>query len=215
VVSVTFDELVARVAALASGSGRSILGITGPPGAGKSTLAEALLAAVPGVAHVPMDGFHLADIALRAIGRLAAKGAPDTFDVGGYVALLRRLRADVEDVVYAPMFERDLEQPLAGAIAVPRAARLVITEGNYLLHWPAVRPELVEVWYCDPDPAVRMARLAARHIAFGKEPASATAWIAAVDVPNADLVEATRDRADLRIPATVLDGVPRQATSTL
>ena len=206
-----FDELVARVAALASGPGRCILGITGPPGAGKSTLAEALLAAVPGVAHVPMDGFHLADVALRAIGRLAAKGAPDTFDAGGYVALLRRLRADTEDVVYAPMFERDLEQPLAGAIAV----RLVITEGNYLLHWPAVRPELVEVWYCDLDPAVRMARLAARHIAFGKEPASATAWIAAVDVPNADLVEATRDRADLRIPAAVLDRVPRQATSTL
>jgi pantothenate kinase len=210
----TFDGLVARAVVLAAGPGRAVLGITGAPGAGKSTLAEALVAALPEVAHVPMDGFHLADVALRALGRLDAKGAPDTFDAGGYVALLRRLRADAEDVVYAPMFERELEQPLAGAIAVPRSARLVITEGNYLLHWPVVRAELAEVWFCDPDPAVRQARRAARHIAFGKEPAFASAWIAAVDEPNADLVEATRDRADLVIPATVLDALPRRATST-
>jgi pantothenate kinase len=211
-VPLTFDELVARAAALAAGPARAVLGITGAPGAGKSTLAEALLAALPDAAHVPMDGFHLADVALRALGRLDAKGAPDTFDAGGYVALLRRLRADAEDVVYAPMFERDLEQPLAGAIAVPRSARLVITEGNYLLYWPAVCAELAEVWFCDPDPAVRKARLTTRHVAFGKEPTFAMAWIAAVDEPNAELVEATRDRADLVIPATVLDALPRRAT---
>jgi pantothenate kinase len=210
----TFDALTARAAALAAGPGRAVLGITGAPGAGKSTLAEALLANLPTAAHVPMDGFHLADVALRALGRLDAKGAPDTFDAGGYVALLRRLLADAEDVVYAPMFERDLEQPLAGAIAVPRSARLVITEGNYLLHWPSVRAELAEVWFCDPDPAVRQARLTARHVAFGKAPASATAWVAAVDAPNAELVEATRDRADLIIPSTVLDGLPLHATTS-
>ena len=126
------------------------------------------------VAHVPMDGFHLADVALRRLGRLQAKGAPDTFDAGGYVALLRRLRADAEDVIYAPAFERDLEQPLAGAIAVPRAARLVLTEGNYLLvdddRWPQVRRELAEVWFCDPDPEVRMAQLIARHVAVRQGP---------------------------------------------
>ncbi len=205
----TFDELVARAAALAAGPGRAILGITGAPGSGKSTLAAALLARLPATAHVPMDGFHLADVALRALGRLDAKGAPDTFDAGGYVALLRRLRADAEDVVYAPMFERDLEQPLAGAIAVPRAARLVITEGNYLLLWPQVRPELAEVWYCDPDPAARLARLTARHVAFGKEPAFAASWVAAVDEPNAALVAACRDQADLVVPAALLDGLPR------
>ncbi len=201
----TFAELVERARALAARPGRAVLGITGSPGAGKSTLAEALLRELPGAAHVPMDGFHLADVALAALGRLDAKGAPDTFDAGGYVALLRRLRADAEDVVYAPMFERGLEQPLAGAIAVPRSARLVLTEGNYLLHWPDVRPELDEVWFCDPDPAVRTARLVARHVAFGKDPDHAASWVGSVDAPNAELVEATRDRADLIVPAAVLD----------
>jgi pantothenate kinase len=204
---VTFAELVERARALAAAPGRALLGITGSPGAGKSTLAEALLRELDDVAHVPMDGFHLADVALTALGRLDAKGAPDTFDAGGYVALLRRLRADAEETIYAPMFERDLEQPLAGAIAVPRSARLVVTEGNYLLHWPDVHAELDEVWFCAPDPAVRRERLIARHVAFGKDPGLAESWVGAVDVPNAELVEATRDRADLIVPATVMDAL--------
>jgi pantothenate kinase len=210
---ITFASLVARAAELAAGPGRAVLGVTGSPGAGKSTLVEVLLRELPAesVAHVPMDGFHLADVALRRLGRLQAKGAPDTFDAGGYVALLRRLRADTEDVIYAPAFERDLEQPLAGAIAVPRAARLVLTEGNYLLvdddRWTPVRRELVEVWFCDPDPEVRMAQLIARHVAFGKGPEQARAWVQAVDEGNADLVESTRTRADLIVPSAVLSSL--------
>jgi pantothenate kinase len=211
---ITFAHLVARAAELAAGPGRAVLGVTGSPGAGKSTLVEALLRELPAesVAHVPMDGFHLADVALRRLGRLQAKGAPDTFDAGGYVALLRRLRADAEDVIYAPAFERDLEQPLAGAIPVPRQARLILTEGNYLLvddeRWNPVRRELAEVWFCDPDPEVRMAQLVARHVQFGKDPEHARAWVQAVDEGNADLVESTRSRADLIVPADVLAALP-------
>jgi pantothenate kinase len=211
---ITLAHLVARAAELAAGPGRAVLGVTGSPGAGKSTLVEVLLRELPAesVAHVPMDGFHLADVALRRLGRLQAKGAPDTFDAGGYVALLRRLRADAEDVIYAPAFERDLEQPLAGAIAVPRQARLILTEGNYLLvddeRWNPVRRELAEVWFCDPDPEVRMAQLVARHVQFGKDPEHARAWVQAVDEGNADLVESTRSRADLIVPADVLAALP-------
>jgi pantothenate kinase len=210
-VAGSFAELVDRAGALLRRPGRAVLGIAGSPGSGKSTLAAALLAALPAgaVGHVPMDGFHLADVVLEALGRRSAKGAPDTFDAAGYLALLRRLRDPAEDVVYAPAFERDLEQPLAGAIAVAPGSGLVLTEGNYLLldggRWPAVRAELDEVWFCDPDPAVRTARLVARHVEFGKEPAAAAAWVAAVDVPNAEAVDRTRDRADLLVPGPVLD----------
>jgi pantothenate kinase len=214
-VAGSFAELLARAGALLQRPGRAVLGITGAPGAGKSTLAAALLAALPAgaVGHVPMDGFHLADVVLEALGRRSAKGAPDTFDAAGYLALLRRLRDPAEEVVYAPAFERDLEQPLAGAIAVDPSARLVLTEGNYLLlpdgRWPAVRTELDEVWFCDPDPSVRTSRLVARHVEFGKDPERAAAWVAAVDVPNAEAVDRTRTGADLLVPAAVLDEAVR------
>ena len=115
--------------ALRSGS-RRLLGIAGAPGAGKSTLAARLARELGEQAVlVPMDGFHLADAALERLGRLGRKGAPDTFDAGGYVSLLQRLRtARPQDApVWAPMFERDLEQPLAGAIEVGAEVPLVIT----------------------------------------------------------------------------------------
>ena len=141
--------------ALRSGS-RRLLGIAGAPGAGKSTLAERLVAELGERAVlVPMDGFHLADAALERLGRLTRKGAPDTFDAGGYVALLQRLRTQRpgDGPVWAPMFERELEQPLAGAIEVRAEVPLVITEGNYLLledgPFAQVRTMLDACWFVE------------------------------------------------------------------
>jgi len=194
---VRLTDLIARARGLPAGS---VLGITGAPGAGKTTLAREIVGAVPGAVQVPMDGFHLADVALEALGLRDRKGAPETFDAAGYLALLRRIRAGEPGPVYAPMFERDLEQPLAGAIAVPPGTPLVVTEGNYLLLWPEVAAELTEVWFCDPPAAVRRERLVARHVEFGKGRAEAEAWVERVDEPNARLVAGTRHRAALVVP---------------
>jgi pantothenate kinase len=180
---------------------RRIVGIAGKPGAGKTTYALAMVAASSvRAAYVPMDGFHLADATLRALGRLDRKGAPDTFDAWGYAALLRRVRTERDHVVYAPGFERDLEQPLAGTIAIPPDAELVVTEGNYLLldrpEWLAVRAEIDEVVFLETDDAVRLERLVARHVDFGKSPDEAAEWVARVDEANAALVAASAQRAD-------------------
>ncbi|EFF88156.1 kinase, partial [Streptomyces sp. e14] len=199
----TFADLLDRARSLTGGGRRALLGIAGAPGAGKSTLAERLVRALngagePWAAHVPMDGFHLADAELDRLGRRGRKGAPDTFDAAGYAALLRRLREEygTAETVYAPGFERVLEQPLAGAVPVPPAARLVVTEGNYLLldegPWARVRAELDEVWFCELDEAERVRRLVARHEEFGKGHDEAVAWVLGTDQHNADLVSATR-----------------------
>nr|WP_203615817.1 nucleoside/nucleotide kinase family protein [Streptomyces sp. SID13726] len=205
----TFDDLVTRARSLAAPDGRAVLGLAGSPGAGKTTLAERLVRALngpgePWVAHVPMDGFHLADVELDRLGLRDRKGAPETFDAAGYAALLKRLREETDDVVYAPGFERVLEQPVAGAVPVLPTARLVVTEGNYLLLWPRVRSQLDEVWFCAPDEDERLRRLIARHEEFGKSHEDAVAWVLRSDQANAELVAATRDRADLVVPATVL-----------
>ncbi|WP_189955084.1 nucleoside/nucleotide kinase family protein [Streptomyces alanosinicus] len=212
----TFDDLLVRARGLVRDGRRAVLGIAGSPGAGKTTLAGHLVRALNGdeprwAAHVPMDGFHLADVELDRLGRRDRKGAPDTFDAAGYAALLRRLRDDTDEVVYAPGFERVLEQPLAGAIPVPPAARLVVTEGNYLLltegSWARVRPCLDEVWFCETDEHERVRRLIARHEEFGKEHDTAVAWVLGTDQRNADLVAATRGRADLVVPPAALPAV--------
>ena len=146
-----------------------------------------------------MDGFHLADQALDRLGLRHRKGAPETFDAAGYAALLRRVRTETA-TVYAPAFERDLEQPLAGAIAVPPEARLVVTEGNYLLldgPWAEVRGLLSEVWFVQVDEQTRVRRLVARHEQFGKSHDGAVDWVRTVDQPNADLVAPTAALADL------------------
>ncbi|HEU5269982.1 MAG TPA: nucleoside/nucleotide kinase family protein [Jatrophihabitans sp.] len=176
-----------------------LLGIAGPPGAGKSRLAARLAAELgPSVALLGMDGFHIADAELRRLGLRDRKGAPETFDRAGYVALLRRLGTE-PGVVYAPVFDRAREDSIAAALGIPPSTRLVITEGNYLLYWPEVRPLLDEVWYLDPDPGRRQAALIARHVAFGKSTDEARSWVADSDERNAGLIAAGRGRADLLV----------------
>jgi pantothenate kinase len=201
---VDLDEAVGRAAALATAGRRVVLGVAGPPGSGKSTVAAAVVAALgPATAAlVPMDGFHLSGSALRRLGRAAHKGAPDTFDRAGFVALLARLRDSSGEVVWAPEFRREIEEPVAGAIAVDPAVPLVVTEGNYLLLWSEVRPLLDECWWAAvPDP-VRRERLADRHAAYGKDVAAARAWAEGPDEANARLVAPGRALADLvvRVP---------------
>jgi pantothenate kinase len=197
-------DLASRASELAKRPERTILGIVGAPGAGKSTVTD-LLARELGDAAVlvPMDGFHLANDVLVAAGARARKGAPDTFDVAGFVALLHRLRERRDKIVYAPVFRRDLEEPIGSAIAVPRETSLVITEGNYLLldrgPWAEVRGLLDECWLVTLDEDVRLQRLIARHVAYGKSPVAARAWALSVDQANAAIVAGTASRADLII----------------
>jgi pantothenate kinase len=196
------DELVDRARALA-GAGRRLLGITGAPGAGKSTIAAAVVEGLgPDVARlVPMDGFHYAQRELERLGRADRKGAADTFDAAGFVSLLARLRAADDAVVYAPEFRREIEEPIACALPVPSSVPLIVTEGNYLLvgdgDWARVRPLLDEVWFVETDDTLRQERLIARHVAFGKDPAYARAWSLGTDEHNALLVASTRGLADL------------------
>jgi len=205
-ISMTIGELAAAAVGLTSGPGRAILGIAGVPGAGKTTLVERLLqtarqlAPCDAVAHVPMDGFHLGDAQLDRIGLRDWKGAPATFDAAGYAAALHRIRTTTDEPVYVPGFTRELEQPLAAALVVLPPARLVITEGNYLLldepGWRSVREQLDQVWLVTRDEQQRLEQLIQRHIQSGKAPDAAREWVIRNDEPNAHLVARSSIAAD-------------------
>lgn len=203
----SFDELLERAEALVAGGRRTMLGIAGAPASGKTTLARGLADALgTRAAVVGMDAFHLAQVELRRLGRLERKGAPDTFDGYGYVHLLRRLR-EAKETVYAPEFRREIEEPIAGAVAVPPDVPLVITEGNYLLveadPWGDVRGLLDEVWFLAPDEPERIERLVTRHRRYGRTLVEARQRALGSDQRNADLVQPTAARADL-----VLENLP-------
>lgn len=193
-----FTQLVTHARRMTSN--RSVLGITGAPGAGKSTLGSMLADALGDLAVVVgMDGFHHTNEELVRLGRRDRKGAPDTFDVHGYLALLTRLRDDSVDV-YAPAYQRGIGHSISGATRIPTTTPLVITEGNYLLldngPWAQVRSLLDECWFVEVDNSLRVERLIARHVESGKEPEGARDWTLGPDQANAELVAHTRNRAD-------------------
>lgn len=204
VLRASIPELVARAQTLQQDGQRRILGITGAPGAGKSTLCAALLEHLgQGTAVVPMDGFHLANQELARLGRRQRKGAPDTFDADGYAALLERLRRQRGHTIYAPVFDRSLEESIGSALPVLAETPLIITEGNYLLlnegEWPRVRAAIDEVWFLDVPDDLRLERLVRRHEVFGRSPEEAGRWVEQVDQRNAEVIDNTRDQADLII----------------
>jgi pantothenate kinase len=172
---------------------RRLIGLVGPPGVGKSTLAARLADDDPGAAVLPMDGFHFSQARLRELGRRERMGAPDTFDVDAFAQVLRALRTAA--TVTAPAFDRSIEEPVPGAITIGPGIRTVYVEGNYLLHWEGIAQLLDETRYLLLDPELRRRRLIARHVASGKSADAATAWVDAVDEPNARIITASAARA--------------------
>ena len=203
------EQLADQKAALAriqghleKSSERVLIGIIGKPGAGKSTLSKFLMSKLSKelVTVVPMDGYHLSNKVLKDLKRADRKGAPDTFDVAGFVSLVKRIRSEQTQNIYYPIFDRAIEESIAAQGVVTSATKVVIIEGNYLLHdeggWEVINDLLDESWMVDVDDDKRISRLISRHIAYGKDPEAAKAWAKGTDEVNAKLIERGRTRAD-------------------
>ena len=199
------EEAKAKIVEYANNTSRTIIGIVGKPGGGKSTLSKYLLKGMDPslVSVVPMDGFHLSNKVLKDLGRSDRKGAQDTFDVKGFRTLIERIKLDSLDPIYYPIFDRAIEESIAAQGVVYPSTRVVIVEGNYLMHdqngWEEVSPLLDQSWYAYLDEDIRISRLISRHIAFGKDPESAKAWAKGSDQVNAELIELGVARCDFLI----------------
>jgi pantothenate kinase len=199
------EEAKAIVVECASASTRTIIGIIGKPGGGKSTLSKYLLKGMDPtlVSVVPMDGFHLSNKVLKELGRSDRKGAQDTFDVKGFTTLIQRIKMDSAEPIYYPIFDRSIEESIAAQGVVYPSTRVVIVEGNYLMHdkdgWQEIAPLLDQSWYAFLEEDIRISRLISRHIAFGKDPDSAKAWAKGSDQVNAELIETGVGRCDFLV----------------
>jgi pantothenate kinase len=200
-MTVGFTELVARITHATRENERFLFGLAGPPGCGKSTLAGRLANAVGGVV-VPMDGFHLDNTELDRLGLRGVKGAPETFDAGGFVRLVERLR-HADGPVSVPSFDRIADRTIGAVLTVDPDDRIIIVEGNYLLldsaPWGDLRGLFDLTGYIDVDPEARVARLVARHIRHGRSPDEAREFVLRSDEANAAIIAGTRQRADLSI----------------
>ena len=199
----SLDEVITRAKSLITGE-RKIVGLIGKPGAGKSTLSAQLIEHLGAQAAIlNMDGYHLSNLSLRELGRADRKGAPDTFDALGFTAILKRVKNQVDQDIYFPVFDRSIEESIAAQGVITPEIKLVITEGNYLLHnennWGGVKELLDESWFIEVDDQIRIERLVNRHHKFGKSKADAHSWATGSDENNARVVAQTRELADVII----------------
>ena len=198
----SIELLFEQIQSLLDGqSPRTLIGIVGKPGAGKSTVVEQIQNKFRSyeVSIIPMDGFHLSNEELISLGRRERKGAPDTFNVSGFISLIKKVKHEQHVDHKFPIFHREIEASIENEGIVPKESKVVVIEGNYLFsedhNWSAVYPMLDHTWFIEIDDEVRIERLVARHIRYGKTPAEAETWSRGSDEANARFIELTAHRA--------------------